>query len=296
MRRRTRGSAIVGAFALVAASAALTPAVAGPAPMCTLTCPGNITVGNDADECSAIVTPDAPPVAEGTCGTPECSPAFGSTFAVGTTTVTCTASPDGVCDFTVTVNDTQPPSITCSDDITVGNDPDQCDAVVSFDPPAVSDNCPDVGSPNCSPPAGSTFPVGTTTVTCDVSDDHSNSASCAFTASVNDVQFPVIDIPPNQQRLTSGGRPVRVIYPSTLGAFDNCPPTFSESTCVPPTGSDFAAGVTTVTCTATDAAGNTTTDTFLVTISHAAPVLGAGMLVILCAGLGAVAVRKLRAR
>ena len=64
----------------------------------------------------------------------------------------------------------------------------------------------------------------------------------------------------------------------------------------PPTRSLFPAGITTVTCTGSDVAGNVTVETFLVIVSHAAPVLGAGMLVILCAGLAAVAVRKLRAR
>lgn len=42
-------------------------------------------------------------------------------------------------------------------------------------------------------------------------------------------------------------------------------------TCVPPSGTKFAVGVTTVTCSSTDAAGNTGTDTFDVTIIYTPP-------------------------
>ena len=41
------------------------------------------------------------------------------------------------------------------------------------------------------------------------------------------------------------------------------------TTCVLPSGSTFAAGATTVTCTATDAAGNSRTSTFKVNVRYA---------------------------
>ncbi|MGH9802472.1 MAG: proprotein convertase P-domain-containing protein, partial [Blastocatellia bacterium] len=56
---------------------------------CTLTCPANITVSNAANQCGATVT-YAVPTTTGTCGTVTCSPASGTFFPVGTTTVTCT--------------------------------------------------------------------------------------------------------------------------------------------------------------------------------------------------------------
>jgi hypothetical protein len=43
-------------------------------------------------------------------------------------------------------------------------------------------------------------------------------------------------------------------------------------TCVPASGTKFPVGVTTVTCSSTDAAGNTGTDTFNVTVTHTPPV------------------------
>lgn len=148
---------------------------------CVLTCPANITVSNDPNQCGAVVT-YPPPTSTGTCGTITCSPASGSFFPVGTTTVTCTAT-GANCPFTVTVNDTQPPTITCPPIQTavppVVTDP--C-VVVSFTTTA-SDNCPGV-TLVCNPPSGSCFPVGVTTVTCTATDGSGNTATCSFTVSV----------------------------------------------------------------------------------------------------------------
>ncbi|HKP11705.1 MAG TPA: carboxypeptidase regulatory-like domain-containing protein, partial [Blastocatellia bacterium] len=76
---------------------------------CTITCPANITQANDPNQCGAVVNYSAP-TTTGTCGTAACSPASGSFFPKGTTTVSCTASSGPSCTFTVTVNDTQPPT------------------------------------------------------------------------------------------------------------------------------------------------------------------------------------------
>jgi hypothetical protein len=39
-------------------------------------------------------------------------------------------------------SDTEPPTITCPTDITVNNDPGECGAIVTYDLPTVTDNCP----------------------------------------------------------------------------------------------------------------------------------------------------------
>ena len=136
-----------------------------------ITCPANITQSNDPNQCGAVVNYPAP-TTSGDCCTVTCSPASGSSFPVGITTVNCdasgtTANPD--CTFTVTVNDTQPPTITCPANITVSTDPNQCSAVVSYKVPTPSDNCPGA-TVTCVPASGSTFPKGTTTVTCTATD------------------------------------------------------------------------------------------------------------------------------
>ena len=153
---------------------------------CAITCPANITTSNDANQCGAVVS-YPPPTATPGCGTVTCAPPSGSFFPKGTTTVTCTASAGPTCQFTVTVNDTQPPSITCPANITTGANTTQgttVGALVGYAAPTVSDNCPGVGAPNCTPASGSFFPTGVTTVTCSVADAVGNSASCSFTVTV----------------------------------------------------------------------------------------------------------------
>ncbi|MEK6304146.1 MAG: HYR domain-containing protein [Acidobacteriota bacterium] len=134
---------------------------------CVLTCPANVTQTNDPNQCGAVVTYPAP-TSSGSCGTINCSPASGSFFPVGTTTVTCTSSAGPGCTFTVTVQDTQQPSITCPPNQVRSNDLNQCGAVVTYPAPTITDNCPGTFTATCNPPSGSFFPVGTTTVTCTV--------------------------------------------------------------------------------------------------------------------------------
>ncbi len=87
---------------------------------------------------------------------------------------------------TTTVSDVTPPTITCPANITQATAPTcpfASGTVVNYAAPTVSDNC-GVSSTVCSPPTGSTFPVGTTTVTCTVTDTSGNTASCSFTVSI----------------------------------------------------------------------------------------------------------------
>ena len=60
----------------------------------------------------------------------------------------------------------EPCVLTCPANITQSNDPNQCGAVVTYNPPTSTGDC---GTITCSPPSGSFFPVGTTTVTCTAS-------------------------------------------------------------------------------------------------------------------------------
>lgn len=236
--------------------------------VCAIVCPSNIVRSTDANMCTAVVNYTVPSTAAG-CGTVTCLPAPGSAFQKGTTTVTCTLNPGNVsCSFTVTVNDMQAPSITCPANITKSTDLNQCGAVVTYAAPVVSDNCPNVGTPSCSPASGSFFPKGTTTVTCGVNDAASNHSSCTFTVTVNDTQAPAITCSPNitavmpaQCPLNTIGRTVTFVAPV---ATDNCPGVIAA--CVPPSGSTFPIGTTSVTCTATDTSGNHTSCSFSVKV------------------------------
>jgi hypothetical protein len=143
------------------------------------TCPANTTVSNDPGQCGAVVA-FTPPTSD--CQPVICSPASGSLFAVGTTTVTCSDQGGSSCSFTVTVNDTQPPTITCPANTQAGST-DGNPVAVSYPNPSALDNCPGVTS-MCAPASGSLFSVGTTTVTCTATDAAGNTASCSFTVTV----------------------------------------------------------------------------------------------------------------
>lgn len=76
------------------------------------------------------------------------------------------------------------PTITCSSNIIQLNDEGQCGAIVNYPPPLVSDQCPDGFIVSCTPPSGSFFPMGTTTVTCTVTDFCGELATCSFNVTV----------------------------------------------------------------------------------------------------------------
>jgi autotransporter-associated beta strand protein len=249
----------------------VTPETAPP----TVTCPSNIMQDAAAGQCSTSVAFTA--TASDNCpgATASCMPASGSTFQVGTTTVTCKATDaagnvSANCTFTVTVNDTQAPTITCPMSVVRSTDPNQCQAAVNYPNATATDNCFDVGTPVCTPASGSMFPRGMTTVTCTVSDASGNPANCSFTVTVNDTQPPMF---PNG---CSAGiiMAAHATCPFTTSlllnytkpiATDNCEPA-PAVVCNPPSGSVFPLRTTVVTCTATDSSGKTATCTFPVNV------------------------------
>jgi uncharacterized delta-60 repeat protein len=156
----------------------------GDVPPCSITCPSNIAVSNSPGQCGAVVTYVIPSGAG--CGTVACFPSSGSLFPIGTTTVTCEPASGPACFFTVTVADTEAPTINCPTHITAVTPPGSAGAVVTFPAPTASDNCPGVTT-SCSPPSGASFPLGTSTVTCTARDAASHIATCSFTVTVFDV-------------------------------------------------------------------------------------------------------------
>ena len=185
------GAGTLGGWSLIITPTAFTcTPFACPPPV--ITCPANISKSNDPNQCGAVTT-YATPGATSPCATPGpvvCSPASGSFFPKGVTTVTCSSTDDmsqiGTCTFTVTVVDTQAPVVTCptSQTVVTPNVNATC-STVTFTATG-SDNCPGV-SVVCSPPSGSCFPMGATTVTCTATDMSSNTASCSFGVGVFNV-------------------------------------------------------------------------------------------------------------
>ncbi len=238
-----------------------------------LACPASFTVPTDPGLCTAVV-PYSVTVTDNCPGASfTCSPASGATFDKGVTTVNCSAvdaSGNGAqCSFTVTVADQEPPAITCPDDITLPAEFGHCSATVTYSA-SVTDNCPGAAYA-CVPPSGSVFEKGTTVVTCSAVDASGNSASCGFSVTVNDTQWPVLACPASFTVPTDPGLcAANVSYAVTVS--DNCPG--ASVACAPPSGSVFPKGVTTVNCTGVDASGNSVPCSFTVTVvDQEAPVL-----------------------
>jgi hypothetical protein len=230
---------------------------------CSLTCPANQVASTATDACVATVTYPAP-TAAGNCGTVTCTPPSGGTFNLGTTPVGCTAALNGgACGFSVTVNDTQPPTIAPQNVVGFPAAAGTCAANVAYGA-VVSDNCPGVGTAGCTPASGSSFPVGTTPTSCTVLDAAGNSASASGSVQVVDTQPPTVDTPD----VTAGTDPGVCTAVVTFGATvsDNCPGV-AVATCNPASGTAFALGTTPVTCSTTDAAGNPGSDPGSVTVS-----------------------------
>jgi uncharacterized repeat protein (TIGR03803 family) len=242
----------------------------------SITCPTPITHGTDPNVCTAVVT--FAPTLTDNCALGAnpivCSPASGSTFQKGVTTVSCTATDTSNntsnCTFTVTVNDTQAPSITCPSPITQPATTGQCSKVVTYSNATATDNCPNVGTPSCLPASGATFQKGVTTVTCTATDASNNPASCTFTVTITDTQPPTITAPANVTKATDPNQcAAAVSYPAPVVS-DNCPGT-GAPTCSPASGSAFPKGTTTVACLLKDSSNNMSMCSFTVTVNDTQP-------------------------
>ncbi|MEN8226076.1 MAG: S8 family serine peptidase [Bacteroidota bacterium] len=116
-------------------------------------------------------------------------------YPLGVTTVTLTVSDaytSSTCTALINVIDDTPPTVTCLADMTMGNDPGDCGAIVSYALTAI-DNCDDDVNIVIVPASGSFFPVGTTTATATATDDSGNTDVCSFDVTVSDTEPPVIN-------------------------------------------------------------------------------------------------------
>src|SRR5690554_5423627 len=243
-------------------------------------CPSDIAQDVDAGSCDAVVTWTAPTFTDNCTGTTLTSTHnSGDTFPIGTTTVTYTATDAAgnvqTCSFDVVITDNEAPVFTaCPSDIAQDVDAGSCDAVVTWTAPTFTDNC--TGTTLTSTHnSGDTFPIGTTTVTYTATDAAGNIQTCSFDVVITDNEDPVFTACPSDiaQDVDAGSCDAVVTW--TAPTFtDNCTGTTLTST--HNSGDTFPIGTTTVTYTATDAAGNVQTCSFDVVITdNEAPVFTA---------------------
>lgn len=112
------------------------------------------------------------------------SPASGDTFPVGETSVKVRAEDASgnasECSFPVTVSDTQPPLLTCPQDVNVPEGP----VAVELPRASVTDRVTTSPSVTMSPASGSIFPPGDTSVEVTAEDASGNTTRCTFNVHV----------------------------------------------------------------------------------------------------------------
>ena len=198
---------------------------------------------------------------------PRCEPAPGSTFPVGATKVTCTATDAHgnrmSAGFGVTVVDTTPPVLKLPGDLTV-EATSAGGATVSYNASATDGG--GGGAPSCTRPPGP-FPLGPTIVTCTAADAHGNRASGSFKVDVVDTTPPALKLPGAMTVEATSASGASVTY--TVSAIDAVSGTVTPS-CSRGPGA-FPLGQSTVTCTATDARGNRASGNFSVNVVDTTP-------------------------
>ena len=174
------------------------------------------------------------------------------------------------CNFNVILEDTTNPEIVCSANISVENDLGICGAIVTYDAPIATDNCTvaDVSMIE-GLASGSTFPVGITVVTYQVTDGFGNTATCSFEVEVLDTELPEITCPEDiliSSDLGVCGAMVNYDLPVTT---DNCD--LASLTLVDGLhdGEVFPVGTTVVTYEVIDIHGNVDMCSFTVTVEDA---------------------------
>jgi hypothetical protein len=248
------------------------PVVVADAPFAlpVVTTPGDQTVEAQGPNGATATFAVTAASASGSPLAATCQPS-GTSFPIGVTTVTCTASDSGgtgAASFRVTVRDTQGPTVNVPTDRTVAAT-STSGAIVTFAASA-NDIVDGAVTPTCAPASGALFPLGVTRVGCSATDRSGHQGNAYFTITVAALNPPVLhlaDITVEAQDMLGA----RVAYGPAVSATDledGAVPVI----CLPPSGSWFPAGVpTTVPCSATDSNGHETRGTFQVRVVDTTP-------------------------
>ena len=265
-----------GFFNLASDAVRFSPPAPNKAPVTIV--PGNISINTAPGSCSAAVevgsasvTDDAPG-ASVVGGVRNDGQPLDAAYPKGVTTIAWTSIDVEEAKTTVnqiiTVSDAEKPSISAPDGISADNDPGMGSAVVATGNAVAQDNCEKVavaGTRSDRAALSAPFPVGLTTITWTALDESGNSASALQSVLVRDVEAPSIS-----------GADISVDATNRFGAIVNYVTISSDNvavvevSCSRQSGSMFPAGRTTVTCTASDAAGNHASASFIVTVRGAA--------------------------
>jgi len=213
------------------------------------------------------------------------SHAPGSTFPIGSTTVTYVAKDEAgnnslTCSFVVTVKDNTIPEISdCPTDFVVMTGPGNlsCDQAASWTEPTATDNCTLTNNLmwTKSHTPGATFPIGPTTVTYVAKDEAgNNSLTCSFVVTVEDNTVPEIVNCPDNVSVSTGSESTTCdafVEWTEPTATDNCSTTFTWNQSHL-SGAQFSVGTTLVIYQVKDEANNASAFcSFMVTVIDATP-------------------------
>ncbi|XXX78176.1 DNRLRE domain-containing protein [Sorangium sp. So ce134] len=159
------------------------------------------------------------------------------------------------------VGDTTEPTLSVPDDLVI-EATGASGAAVAFTASAI-DDADGVVPVICTTPPGSTLPIGVTIVHCYALDGTGNLDYGTFAVIVEDTSAPILTVPGSMTVEPAGPWGAELAFgPVALDAVDGVVPV----TCSPAPGAVVPVGVTTVTCSATDAAGNTSSASFDVNV------------------------------
>jgi uncharacterized repeat protein (TIGR01451 family) len=198
-------------------------------------------------------------------------------FPVGTTVITYTAtdsagnSTTGTQRVVVKERSAIPPTVTAPPDLVVntGAGAASCGITVgdaTLGTATANDNCPGVSVVRSGVPAGNLFPVGETIVTYTATDASGNTATDTQKVTVIDDTPPTFNLPDLSANLPLNSPDTTLVFTFPATTTDNCGNVAVNYSTA--SGTAFPVGTTVVTATATDAAGNTATDTFTVTVLY----------------------------
>ncbi|NNF01616.1 MAG: HYR domain-containing protein [Bacteroidia bacterium] len=194
-----------------------------------VTCPADIVVDVDSGLCSAVV--EYVISVEDNCFmtlTQTSGDTSGAAFPCGTDSITFVAvdacGATDTCSFKITVEDNEPPVITCPTDTVIFLSEDSC-RIRFFYPVTTSDNCPDrtpVFFTETGLESGSLFELDTTYVMITTVDKASNRDTCEFNVIVRDTFPPEISCSDFDIYLDTAGS--AILCPSDLPYIlsDNC--------------------------------------------------------------------------
>ena len=183
---------------------------------------------------------------------------------------------------TITVTDALPPVLTVPPDLSIPTGPGNTTGTVVVSDVALgtaiaTDNS---GAPlitRSGVPAGNVFPAGSTTILWTATDVAGNATTQPQVVAVVDTTPPVLATLPNLTVPASGVAGAVVTFSASATDNVTAAPTI---VCAPLSGSAFPIGTSTVTCTATDAAGNAASTSFTVRVGGAEDLIRALLLYI----------------